>query len=288
MGGGNKNKGIGVERAMVAGTIGLMAPLAGCLLTVLMVTVVILAGAGGILGWLFGGLPPGGEGNKEQAPGAEIHFWTPTPVPNSCFVTPTAVAVTTTPKPLVTPGPGETPVATPTSETIYLPTPTACPTSNLGPTPNPAWTPAPPGYGPHGNPFRSDYWVTQPYGCTDFPEFKDQACASATGGLRPWFHRGIDLVSKGSPVVYSTMAGTVIFSGFAGDGFGIRVYLKAGPFLVIYPHLRTTLVVAGQSLEWGQPLGVEGSTGYSTGDHLHYEIHFNDAYVDSSPYLLKP
>jgi murein DD-endopeptidase MepM/ murein hydrolase activator NlpD len=143
----------------------------------------------------------------------------------------------------------------------------------------------PAGYGPHGSPFHSGYVVTQPFGCTDFPEFRDQACAIATGGEAPWFHRGYDMVSMGDKTIYSTIDGTCIFAGFQGDGFGIRAYVKSGPFLVIYPHMSRVLVAAGQPVAWGQPLGTEGSTGYSTGSHLHYEIHINGAWVNPVPYL---
>lgn len=141
---------------------------------------------------------------------------------------------------------------------------------------------------PHGNPFHSSYWVTQAYGCTNFPEFKDQACAAATGGEAPWFHRGVDIVSKGDPTVYATISGVVDFAGWGDDGFGNRIYVKQGPYLVIYPHLSRILVSTGQQVNWGDAIGVEGSTGYSSGDHLHYEIHINGAWVDSTPYLQKP
>ncbi len=93
------------------------------------------------------------------------------------------------------------------------------------------------------------------------------------------------MATLGNPTIYSTIEGTVQFAGFAGDGFGIRVYIRSGEFLVIYPHLSRALVGAGQAVAWGQPIGVEGSTGYSTGNHLHYEIHINGAWIDSTPYL---
>lgn len=144
---------------------------------------------------------------------------------------------------------------------------------------------------PHGTPFRTGrngYWVTQDYGCTDFPEFRDQQCASATGGTKPWFHRGIDIVSKSDPTVIATISGVVTFAGWGDDGFGNRVYVKQGPYLVIYPHLSRVLVGSGAQVQWGQPIGVQGSTGYSTGDHLHYEIHVNGAWIDPVPYLQKP
>lgn len=275
-----------VEKVILASIGGAVLPIIGTIGLVILIVVSIVAAAGGILGWLWGGGTPSEQGNAGTPPAGEIQFWTPTPIPAPCFVTPTAVAITNSPQPVNTPAPGETPLPTNTSSISFLPTPTACPPPrDTWPTPDPKYTPMPAGYGPHGSPFHSPYWVTQPFGCTDFPEFQDQVCATTTGGKAPWFHRGYDMVSKGDKTVYATMDGTCTFAGFKGDGFGIRVYVEAGPFLVIYPHMSRVLVEAGQQVKWGQPLGVEGSTGYSTGSHLHYEIHVNGAWVNPVPYL---
>lgn len=275
-----------VQRAVIAGIGGGSLPVIGSLVLIILVVVAILAAAGSILGWLWGGGAPSEQGNSQNAPAGEVRFWTPTLIPAPCFVTPTAQAIVNTPMPVNTPAPGETPLPTNTSGQIFLPTPTACPTPlDRWPTPDPRYTPLPAGYGPHGSPFRAGYVVTQPFGCTDFPEFRDQSCAVATGGEAPWFHRGYDMVSLGDKTIYSTIEGTCAFAGFTNDGFGIRAYVVAGSFLVIYPHLSRVLVAAGQPVKWGQPLGTEGSTGYSTGSHLHYEIHVNGAWVNPVPYL---
>jgi murein DD-endopeptidase MepM/ murein hydrolase activator NlpD len=95
------------------------------------------------------------------------------------------------------------------------------------------------------------------------------------------------MVSMGNKTVYSTIEGVVEYAGWGGDGFGIRVYVRNSPYLVIYPHLSRVLVAAGQRVEWGQPVGIEGSTGYSTGSHLHYEIHINGTWIDSTPFLYR-
>lgn len=140
--------------------------------------------------------------------------------------------------------------------------------------------------GPHGSPYHAPYVVTQGYGCTETREFYDTSCASASGGAKPYFHRGVDLVSLGDKTIYATVAGTVDYAGSGEDGFGIRVYLRKGAYLVIYAHLSRLLVTTGQHVELGQALGLEGNTGYSTGSHLHYQIQLNGQWVDSSPYLL--
>ncbi|OJV91696.1 MAG: hypothetical protein BGO39_32965 [Chloroflexi bacterium 54-19] len=275
-----------VEKAILASLGGAALPVIGAMGLIILVVVAILAAAGSILGWLWGGGSPSEEGSAQKTPSGEVQFWTPTPIPEPCFVTPTPVRITLPPEPVNTPGPGETPLPTNTSGIGFLPTPTACPPPrDTWPTPDPRYTPLPAGFGPHGSPFHSPYVVTQPFGCTDFPEFKDQTCATSTGGKKPWFHRGYDMVSVGDKTVYATIDGQVTFAGFQNDGFGNRVYVKSGQFLVIYPHLSRILVVTGAPIQWGQPIGVEGSTGYSTGSHLHYEIHINGAWVNPVPYL---
>jgi murein DD-endopeptidase MepM/ murein hydrolase activator NlpD len=280
MGRGKSNKAL--ERALWGSLGAAIVPVLGCLGIILLVTVAIITAAGSILGWLFGGGAPDGSGNPAAPPGSAIELWTPTPIPDNCFVTPTPQSVTATPAPGNTPGSGTPPV------TVWLPTPTPCPSPpNNWATPDPRYTPAPPGYGPRGSPYRARYVFTQSYGCTDFPEFKSQDCYLASNGARPWFHRGVDMVSMGDKTVYSTIEGRVEFAGWGGDGFGIRIYVRSGEFLVIYPHLSRVLIGVGQNVQWGQPVGVEGSTGYSTGSHLHYEIHINGAWVDSTPYLFR-
>ncbi len=275
-----------VERAILASLGGASLPIIGSMVLVILIVVVILAAVGGILGWLWGGGTPSEQADSKVPPTGEIAFWTPTPIPAPCFVTPTPVMITVPPQPVNTPAAGETPLPTNTSGTGYLPTPTVCPTPvDRWPTPDPRYTPMPAGYGPHGSPFRAGYVATQPFGCTDFPEFRDQVCATSTNGAKPWFHRGYDMVSMGDKTVYSTIDGTCTYAGFINDGFGIRAYVESGPFLVIYPHLSRVVVSAGQPVKWGQPLGTEGSTGYSTGEHLHYEIHVNGAWVNPVPYL---
>ena len=141
---------------------------------------------------------------------------------------------------------------------------------------------------PHGNPFHSPYVVTQQYGCTDFPEFYNQACDTSSGGRTQWYHRGLDIVSKDDPTIFATIDGQVIFAGWGDDGFGYRVYVQNGHYLVIYPHLSRILVRAGQSVIWGNPVGVEGTTGRSTGNHLHYEVHVDGAWVDPVQFLQTP
>jgi murein DD-endopeptidase MepM/ murein hydrolase activator NlpD len=272
----------------------LISPFAGCAVMAGLVIAIVFGGAGSMLGWLFGGGAPQGEGNRKVAPQTTPYLWTPTNIPENCFVTPTAVAYTVVPtdRPPLTPEPSApptTPDPTSTAETRYYPTPTPCPT------PRDRWLPPVPGkmgfmpgYGPRGSPYRSEFTVTQNFGCTDFNLYAwNQACANDTGGRAPWYHTGIDIATLGNPTIHSTIEGTVEFAGWTNGGFGIAVYVRSGEFLVIYPHLSQTLVSVGQSVAWGQPVGIEGTTGASTGNHLHYQIWLNGAVVDATPYLFR-
>src|SRR5437763_16422908 len=109
-----------VEKALLVSIGGSALPVLGGIALVILVVVAILAAAGGILGWLWGGGSPTEEGNSQGTPSGEVHFWTPTPIPAPCFVTPTAIAMINTPVPVATDGPGETPLPTNTSSIGYL------------------------------------------------------------------------------------------------------------------------------------------------------------------------
>jgi hypothetical protein len=87
------------------------------------------------------------------------------------------------------------------------------------------------------------------------------------------------------------MAGRVVSTGFQGNGYGnhVRVSHPNGLF-TIYGHLSKYSVAAGQSLSSGQNIGLSGSTGNSTGPHLHYQVMKHSAFNNSNainpmPYL---
>ncbi|NUU80086.1 M23 family metallopeptidase [Paenibacillus xylanilyticus] len=93
------------------------------------------------------------------------------------------------------------------------------------------------------------------------------------------FHRGIDLVTEPwNGPVYAFMEGTVQFaaegatgSGFGGYGLTVAIQDHRG-YLHCYSHLSRIAVSEGQRVKRGQLLGNQGSTGHSTGPHVHYEI----------------
>ncbi len=89
-------------------------------------------------------------------------------------------------------------------------------------------------------------------------------------------HTGVDLAAaEGTPVIAAN-GGTVIFAGWNSYGYGYAIVLAHGPYTTIYGHLSATNVRCGQTVSAGQSIGAVGSTGVSSGSHLHFEIRYND------------
>jgi murein DD-endopeptidase MepM/ murein hydrolase activator NlpD len=89
------------------------------------------------------------------------------------------------------------------------------------------------------------------------------------------FHSGIDLGGGyGTPILASN-CGVVISAGVNG-GYGNDVCIKHSPTMTTcYSHLDEILVATGQTVKKGQIIGKEGSTGFSTGPHLHFMVLVN-------------
>jgi murein DD-endopeptidase MepM/ murein hydrolase activator NlpD len=105
------------------------------------------------------------------------------------------------------------------------------------------------------------------------------------GGGSYEFHSGQDInAERGAPVV-SAAVGTVVFAGWHG-GYGQMVTVDHGAGLTTrYAHLAKVEVVAGQQVARGQYIGQVGSTGRSTGPHLHYEVRVGEESVNPRAYL---
>jgi murein DD-endopeptidase MepM/ murein hydrolase activator NlpD len=94
------------------------------------------------------------------------------------------------------------------------------------------------------------------------------------------YHPGVDLaVDVGTPV-RATHSGLVIFAGWRWDGYGNLVIVQNGRFITYYGHNHALLVASGQIVHTGDILALSGSTGWSSGPHVHYETHIDNAPVD--------
>lgn len=101
------------------------------------------------------------------------------------------------------------------------------------------------------------------------------------------FHKGLDLGTSGENIpTYAAAAGTVVNAGWS-DSAGNWVVIDHGNGLVTkYMHHEAIFVEEGQQVEKGQQIGITGTTGYSTGVHLHFQVEENGTAVDPLTYLI--
>jgi len=105
-------------------------------------------------------------------------------------------------------------------------------------------------------------------------------------GPRFRFHRGIDIAVPVGTSIIAPADGEVIFTGVK-HGYGNTIVIRhSDKILTYYAHLSRFSVSLNQPVRQGEEIGKTGSTGRSTGPHLHYEIRVNDEAVDPFSYLL--
>lgn len=110
--------------------------------------------------------------------------------------------------------------------------------------------------------------ITSPFGWRRHPIFNSRS-----------FHSGVDIAGPYNSNVRASNAGKVIYSGWYG-GYGKVVILDHGqvngiPVTTLYAHLNASRVSPGEYVSKGQVVGHEGTTGYSTGPHVHFEVRVN-------------
>lgn len=120
--------------------------------------------------------------------------------------------------------------------------------------------------------------ITSPFGHRIHPIFKSRI-----------FHSGIDIGGPNGGAIRASNDGKVIYSGWYG-GYGKVVILDHGvvngqPITTLYAHMSSIGVSNGQMVKKGQTLGREGSTGYSTGPHCHFEVRVNGKPVNPLNYV---
>ena len=87
------------------------------------------------------------------------------------------------------------------------------------------------------------------------------------------FHTGIDIAGKKGDPINPAMEGTVIYAGEIFWGFGKHIIIDNGDNIhTIYAHLDKIFVYKGQKVKTDTVIGHEGSTGWSTGNHLHFQV----------------
>lgn len=93
-----------------------------------------------------------------------------------------------------------------------------------------------------------------------------------------WYHPGIDIANSAAPGVVAADAGVVLVPPFMAGGYGNYIIIDHGNgYRTLYGHLNTIYVSSGQTVKRGDLIGKMGSTGRSTGTHLHFEISKNGA-----------
>ncbi|NYJ28226.1 M23 family metallopeptidase [Allomuricauda sp. ARW1Y1] len=101
---------------------------------------------------------------------------------------------------------------------------------------------------------------------------------------KPTAHFGIDLAAPSGKPVYASAAGTVADVIRSENGYGTHIIIRHRfGFKTLYGHLDKVLVVKGQTIEQNEPIATVGSSGSSTGYHLHYEIWKNEKKIDPRP-----
>ncbi|MEO7634629.1 MAG: M23 family metallopeptidase [Sphingomicrobium sp.] len=128
---------------------------------------------------------------------------------------------------------------------------------------------------PSDKPVKSDASFTSAFGVRSDP-FRGGAA----------MHPGIDLAGAYGSPIYATADGTVARAGWNSGGYGNLVELDHGRGIMTrYGHLSAIVVSAGQHVARGQLVGRMGSTGRSTGNHLHYEVRIDGRPVNPIPFM---
>ena len=116
--------------------------------------------------------------------------------------------------------------------------------------------------------------ISSPFGLRESPT------AGATT-----YHQGVDLRAPAGTPIYASRGGTVTVATY-GSAAGYYVTINHGDgFSSVYMHMTSYAVSAGQSVSQGQLIGYVGKTGVATGNHLHFGIAYNGAYVNPCNYV---
>lgn len=120
--------------------------------------------------------------------------------------------------------------------------------------------------------------ISSPYGWRKHPIFGSRS-----------FHTGVDIAGKNRSPIHASNSGEVVFAGWYG-GYGKVVIVSHGKYKgtntsTLYAHLSSTAVSVGKKVKQGSVVGYEGTTGYSTGPHLHFEVRLNGKPTNPMNYI---
>lgn len=191
---------------------------------------------------------------------------------------------------------GKEATPTPTRSPTPLPTATAQPTATSEPvltaTPIPivftAWDSTLPQYGGWNG--AGECWgpVLAPPGTGAFAWPTDRRHLVGKDFSWRW-HPGLDLGGEFDEPIYAADSGVVVYAGWNTYGYGNLVILDHGNgWHTLYAHFNSVLVACGEGVTQGQIIGLAGSTGRSTGPHLHFEMRLGGTYVNPWDYLPAP
>lgn len=101
-----------------------------------------------------------------------------------------------------------------------------------------------------------------------------------------WYHMAVDIANNSAPGIVAADSGTVVTVEYLRYGYGYHIVVDHGNgFASLYGHLSDIYVSPGQGVKRGEVIGKMGSTGRSTGTHLHFELRSGGAAVNPLPYL---
>ena len=99
-------------------------------------------------------------------------------------------------------------------------------------------------------------------------------------------HTGLDIAAPAGTPIYAAASGTVVASGWSNTGYGYYIIIShENGVQTLYGHCSALYVSAGQYVAQGENIAAVGSTGNSTGNHLHLEIRVNGSRVNPQYYL---
>ncbi len=100
-------------------------------------------------------------------------------------------------------------------------------------------------------------------------------------------HLGIDIAASVGDPIYAADSGVIVFSGFSSQGYGYMILIDHGNgYQTLYAHLSAVSARCGQDVYQGGYIGAAGSTGHSTGAHLHFEVRYLGGFL--SPWYVLP